>query len=174
MKWSHLRIRTKLQRKILPDEKNIFDNPADFTVSDTRPNTAEDDLTEEEQAARAAENHTCEGITVSGIDLPWYVQFQVESGESYEFKNEEKANIFQSYEFKLWDLKNNTEYEIPDGQYVSVTIPVKEGYEYSIEHLLAQRCNRDNRSKREWKHNGIQYPFLQPIWNCRLPPDHRR
>ena len=119
------------------DEKNIFDNPADFTVSDTRPNTAEDDLTEEEQAARAAENHTCEGITVSGIDLPWYVQFQVESGESYEFKNEEKANIFQSYEFKLWDLKNNTEYEIPDGQYVSVTIPVKEGYEYSIEHLLA-------------------------------------
>ena len=55
------------------DEKNIFDNPADFTVSDTRPNTAEDDLTEEEQAARAAENHTCEGITVSGIDLPWYV-----------------------------------------------------------------------------------------------------
>lgn len=119
------------------DEKNIFDNPADFTVSDTRPNTAEDDLTEEEQAARAAENHTCEGITVSGIDLPWCVQFQVESGESYEFKNEEKANIFQSYEFKLWDLKNNTEYEIPDGQYVSVTIPVKEGYEYSIEHLLA-------------------------------------
>ena len=118
------------------DEKNIFDNPADFTVSDTRPNTAEDDLTEEEQAARAAENHTCEGITVSGIDLPWYVQFQVESGESYEFKNEEKANIFQSYEFKLWDLKNNTEYEIPDGQYVSVTIPVKEGYKYSIEHLL--------------------------------------
>ena len=119
------------------DEKNIFDNPADFTVSDSRPNTAEDDLTEEEQAARAVENHTCEGITVSGIDLPWYVQFQVESGESYEFKNEEKANIFQSYEFKLWDLKNNTEYEIPDGQYVSVTIPVKEGYEYSIEHLLA-------------------------------------
>lgn len=119
------------------DEKNIFDDPADFTVSDTRPNTAEDDLTEEEQTARAAENHTCEGITVSGIDLPWYVQFQVESGESYEFKNEEKANIFQSYEFKLWDLKNNTEYEIPDGQYVSVTIPVKEGYEYSIEHLLA-------------------------------------
>ncbi|MEI3413491.1 MAG: hypothetical protein V8Q57_10090 [Blautia sp.] len=102
-----------------------------------KPNeTAEDNLTEEEQAARAAENHSCEGISVSGIDLPWYVQFQVSSGESYEFKNEEKASIFQAYEFKLWDLKNNTEYEIPDGQYVSVTIPVKEGYEYSIEHLL--------------------------------------
>ena len=119
------------------DEKNIFDNPVDFTASDGRPSTAEEGLTEEQQAERAAENHTCEGITVSGIDLPWYVQFQVESGENYEFKNEGKANIFQSYEFKLWDLRNNTEYEIPDGQYVSVTIPVKEGYEYSIEHLLA-------------------------------------
>ena len=119
------------------DQKNIFDNPLDFTTADTRPATAEDDLTEEEQAARAAQNHSCEGISVSGIDLPWYVQFQVTSGENYEFKNEDKATIFQSYEFKLWDLKNNTEYEIPDGQYVSVTIPVKEGYEYSIEHLLA-------------------------------------
>ena len=118
------------------DQKNIFDNPLDFTTADTRPATAEDDLTEEEQAARAAQNHSCEGISVSGIDLPWYVQFQVTSGENYEFKNEDNATIFQSYEFKLWDLKNNTEYEIPDGQYVSVTIPVKEGYKYSIEHLL--------------------------------------
>lgn len=117
-------------------EKNIFDNPLDFSTLEARTDTAEDNLTEEEQAARAAENHSCEGISVSGIDLPWYVQFQVSSGESYEFKNEEKASIFQAYEFKLWDLKNNTEYEIPDGQYVSVTIPVKEGYEYSIEHLL--------------------------------------
>ena len=117
-------------------ERNIFDNPLDFSALEARSDTAENDLTEEEQAVRAAENHSCAGISVSGIDLPWYVQFQVSSGESYEFKNEEKASIFQAYEFKLWDLKNNTEYEIPDGQYVSVTIPVKEGYEYSIEHLL--------------------------------------
>ena len=119
------------------DQKNIFDDPLDFSSSDSRSDSAEENLTEEEQAARAEENHNCDGISVSGIDLPWYVQFQVSSGENYEFRNEEKATIFQSYEFKLWDLKNNTEYEIPDGQYVSVTIPVKEGYEYSIEHLLA-------------------------------------
>ena len=117
-------------------EKNIFDNPLDFTVTDTRPNVAAEDLTEEEQAAIAVENHSCEEISVSGIELPWYVQFQVTSGENYAFKNEDKATIFQSYEFKLWDLKNDTEYEIPDGQYISVTIPVKEGYSYSIEHLL--------------------------------------
>ena len=58
-------------------EKNIFDNPLDFTVTDTRPNVAAEDLTEEEQAAIAVENHSCEGILVSGIELPWDVQFQV-------------------------------------------------------------------------------------------------
>ena len=44
--------------------------------------------------------------------------------------------IFQSFEFELWDLQNNTEYEIPNGEYISVTVPVKAGYEYTIEHLL--------------------------------------
>lgn len=44
--------------------------------------------------------------------------------------------MFQSYEFELWDLKNDTEYEVPDGEYVSVTVPVKAGYSYTIEHLL--------------------------------------
>ena len=44
--------------------------------------------------------------------------------------------MFQSYEFELWDLKNNTEYDVPDGEYVSVTVPVKAGYSYTIEHLL--------------------------------------
>lgn len=85
---------------------------------------------------RAALNHTCDGITVSGVNLPWYVQFRVSSGDSYQFTNESDAMIFQSYEFELWDLKNNTEYEIPNGDYISVTVPVKSGYQYTIEHLL--------------------------------------
>ena len=42
----------------------------------------------------------------------------------------------KSYEFELWDTQKNTEYEIPDGEYISVTVPVKAGYTYSIEHLL--------------------------------------
>ncbi len=117
------------------DPDNIFDN-ADTEVKDDRPATAEDDLTEEEMLQRAQENHSCDGISVSGIHLPWYVQFRATNGESYEFSNESQANIFRSYEFELWDLKNDTEYEIPDGEYISVTIPVREGYEYTIEHLL--------------------------------------
>lgn len=115
---------------------NIFDNPISPDEKDERPSDADEDLSDEEKEARAQMNHTCDGITVSGVNLPWYVQFRVSSGESYQFTNELDAMIFQSYEFELWDLKNNTEYEIPSGEYISVTVPVKAGYEYTIEHLL--------------------------------------
>lgn len=115
---------------------NIFDNPISPDEKDERPSDADEDLSDEEKEARAQMNHTCDGITVSGVNLPWYVQFRVSSGDSYQFTNESDAMIFQSYEFELWDLKNNTEYEIPSGEYISVTVPVKAGYEYTIEHLL--------------------------------------
>ena len=117
-------------------DDNIFDNPVLPDDKDDRPTDAEDSLSDEEKEERAALNHTCDGITVSGVNLPWYVQFRVSSGDSYQFTNESDAMIFQSYEFELWDLQNDTEYEIPSGEYVSVTVPVKSGYEYTIEHLL--------------------------------------
>lgn len=115
---------------------NIFDNPISPDEKDERPSDADENLSDEEKEARAQINHTCDGITVSGVNLPWYVQFRVSSGDSYQFTNESDAMIFQSYEFELWDLKNDTEYEIPSGEYISVTVPVKAGYEYTIEHLL--------------------------------------
>ena len=116
------------------DKDNIFDRKDE--EEDKRPQNAGTDLTETEKEQTAAQNHTCDGITVSGIDLPWYVQFRVSGGEDYEFTNEEDATIFKSYEFELWDTQKNTEYKIPDGEYISVTVPVKAGYTYSIEHLL--------------------------------------
>ena len=116
------------------DKDNIFDRKDE--EEDKRPQNAGTDLTETEKEQTAIQNHTCDGITVSGIDLPWYVQFRVSGGEDYEFTNEEDATIFKSYEFELWDTQKNTEYKIPDGEYISVTVPVKAGYTYSIEHLL--------------------------------------
>ena len=116
------------------NKDNIFDRKDD--TEDKRPQNAATDLTETEKEKIASQNHTCDGITVSGIDLPWYVQFRVSGGEDYQFTNEEDATIFKSYEFELWDTQNNTEYKIPDGEYISVTVPVKAGYTYSIEHLL--------------------------------------
>ena len=118
------------------DKDNIFDGKQKKISKDARPQKAEDNLTEEEKEEMASQNHSCNGISVSGINLPWYVQFRVASGENYEFTNEEAANLFKSYEFELWDTKNNTEYEIPDGEYLSVTVPVMAGYDYTIEHLL--------------------------------------
>ncbi|WP_253288327.1 hypothetical protein [Blautia sp. MSJ-19] len=118
------------------DKDNIFDGTEKDISADDREQTAEDDLSDEEKAQQAEINHTSNGITVSGINLPWYVQFRVASGENYEFTNELEANVFKSYEFELWDLKNDTEYKIPDGEYLSVTVPVKAGYDYTIEHIL--------------------------------------
>ena len=119
------------------DKDNIFDGTEKEIVPDQRAQTvAEEEPSDEEKIELAATNHTCNGISVSGINLPWYVQFRAASGENYEFSNEAEANLFKSYEFELWDLKNNTEYEIPDGEYISVTVPVKAGYDYTIEHLL--------------------------------------
>ena len=119
-----------------PDENtdNIFDRKDE--PEDKRPQNAATDITETEMEAIAQQNHTCDGITVSGIDLPWYVQFRVSGGDDYQFTNEEDAAIFKSYDFELWDTQKNTEYKIPDGEYISVTVPVKAGYTYSIEHLL--------------------------------------
>ena len=118
------------------DKDNIFDGKEKDIKEDTRSQEADDNLTDDQKEELASENHSCNGISVSGINLPWYVQFRVSNGDNYEFTNEEAANVFKSYEFELWDLKNNTEYQIPDGEYISVTVPVKAGYDYTIEHLL--------------------------------------
>lgn len=120
------------------DKDNIFDGTEKDITADDRAQSVEEDTepSDEEKAQIAEKNHTCNGISVSGINLPWYVQFRAASGENYEFTNEAEANVFKSYDFELWDLRNNTEYEIPDGEYLSVTVPVKAGYDYTIEHLL--------------------------------------
>ena len=118
------------------DKDNIFDAADKDIKEDNRSTDFVEDLTDAQKAELAEENHSANGITVSGIDLPYYVQFRVTSGDDYEFTNASEANVFQAYEFELWDLKNDTEYEVPDGEYVSVTVPVKAGYSYTIEHLL--------------------------------------
>lgn len=80
---------------------NIFDNPIQPEQKDDRPEDADDSISETEKEERADINHTCNGITVSGINLPWYVQFRVSSGDNYQFTNEDDAMIFQSYEFEI-------------------------------------------------------------------------
>ena len=120
------------------DKDNIFDGTEKDITKDDRDHSVEAtaEPSDEEKEQLAEVNHNCNGISVSGINLPWYVQFRVASGENYEFTNAAEANVFKSYEFELWDMKNNTEYEIPDGEYLSVTVPVKAGYDYTIEHIL--------------------------------------
>ena len=98
--------------------------------------TEEPILNTDEILAMGSDTRNSNGITITGGFLPWYVQFRVYSGDSLEYDNEGSANIFQSYEFELWDALNGVEYHIPDGETIVVTLPVKDGYTYSVEHIL--------------------------------------
>ena len=86
------------------DQKNIFDNPLDFTTADKTGKLLRTISQKKSRLQGLLRIIVVREFCIS-IDLPWYVQFQVTSGENYEFKNEDNATIFQSYEFKLWDLK---------------------------------------------------------------------
>ncbi len=113
--------------------KTIFDS---YTEEDTRSTEYGQDLTEEQKLEAAAANHTSNGIFVSGTNLPWYVQFTAKNEDYREFASAGTANIFASFRFELKDLSTGSDYEIPDGEYVSVNVPVKEGYNYTVEHIL--------------------------------------
>lgn len=118
-----------------PEVTEIPESPMELVEEEVRPDTVSEDMTYEEQAAAAALNHSSQGITVSADFLPWYVQFRVSDGSGFAFTNAEDASTFQAYEFKLWDLLNDTEYIIPEGETVQVTMPAISGYEYTIQHI---------------------------------------
>lgn len=115
--------------------ETIFDRTE--IEEDTRPEHADPVLTEAEKRAAGVENHICEGISVSGDHLPWYVQFRVSDGAEYQFSNQDGAELFKAYEFKLWDTMNDIEYVVPDGEYITIRMTVPEGYDYTVEHILA-------------------------------------
>lgn len=63
----------------------------DITADDRAQSVEEDtEPSDEEKAQIAEKNHTCNGISVSGINLPWYVQFRVASGENYDLPMKQK------------------------------------------------------------------------------------
>lgn len=116
--------------------KDIFNREIEYSKVDETSTIIYEDLSEEEKQKIAEENHCSNGVTVSGENLPWYVQFRAYEVEESMFSINSDANVFQCFEFELWDLLNDTEYVIPDGEYVSVSIPIIEGYEYTVEHIL--------------------------------------
>ncbi len=121
----------------LPDiSADIFNRDLVQAENDDRLVTIDEEISEEEKQRIAEENHSSNGITVTGNNLPWYVQFRAYEMEESQFSINADTNVFRGFEFELWDLRTNTEYEIPEGEYVSVIIPVLEGYTYTVEHIL--------------------------------------
>lgn len=121
----------------VPDTStDIFNRDLVQAENDHRLVMIDENISEEEKQRIAEENHCSNGITVTGNNLPWYVQFRAYEMEESQFSINADTNVFRGFEFELWDLRTNTEYEIPEGEYVSVIVPVLEGYTYTVEHIL--------------------------------------
>ena len=67
------------------------------------------------------------GVQVFADFLPFYVDLQVTYNEAVnELPDAGIGEILSAYELKLWDLKEDTEYKIPEGKKVKVLIPLPE------------------------------------------------
>ena len=67
------------------------------------------------------------GIRVEGDFLPYYVDLQVSYNEDLDqLPDAGIGQILSAYEIKLWDLKEDAEYTIPEGKKVRVMIPLPE------------------------------------------------
>ena len=67
------------------------------------------------------------GVQVSADFLPFYLDLQVTYNEAVnELPDAGIGEILSAYELKLWDLKEDTEYKIPEGKKVKVLIPLPE------------------------------------------------
>lgn len=67
------------------------------------------------------------GVRVEGDFLPYYVDLQVGYNEELDqLPDPGIGQILSAYEIKLWDLKEDEEYMIPEGKKVRVMIPLPE------------------------------------------------
>ncbi len=67
------------------------------------------------------------GVRVEGDFLPYYVDLQVSYNEELDrLPDAGIGQILSAYEIKLWDLKEDAEYTIPEGKKVRVMIPLPE------------------------------------------------
>lgn len=81
------------------------------------------------------------GVQVYGDFLPFYVDLQVSYNDAVdELPDAGIGQILSAYELKLWDLKEDEEYKIPEGKKVKVMIPLPENAncfsDLSIAHYL--------------------------------------
>ncbi len=81
------------------------------------------------------------GVQVFGDFIPYYVDLRVTYNEAVdELPDAGIGEILSAYELELWDLKEDKEYQIPEGKKVKVMIPLPENAncfsELSIAHYL--------------------------------------
>lgn len=81
------------------------------------------------------------GVRVEGDFLPYYIDLQVSYNQELDqLPDAGIGEILSAYEIKLWDLKEDQEYTIPEGKKVRVMIPLPENADdfsqLSVAHYL--------------------------------------
>ncbi|MGI6094175.1 MAG: hypothetical protein ACOYBL_01970 [Lachnospiraceae bacterium] len=91
-------------------------------VQELIPQNVKDDLTAAQEASKEILLN-CNGLKVTGEFLPWHVQFIAElRTDGALTEQQDVRTLLSSYDLKLWDLMTDTEYKIPEGQKVTVTM----------------------------------------------------
>lgn len=136
------------QKPTQPQEEQGTDSKEEVTIIPVEPTVPEEE--KQEQQNPSVENSAQPGklgevaqeapevipvgslIDESGVQvyadfLPFYVDLQVSYNDSVsQLPDAGIGEILSAYELKLWDLKNNTEYQIPEDKKVKVLIPLPE------------------------------------------------
>ena len=94
-------------------------------------------------------------VQVYGDFLPFYVDLQVTWNEAVnDLPDAGIGEILSAYELKLWDLKEDKEYELPEGKKVTVMIPLPDNAGEFSELAIAHYLGNNSYEYFSFSHDG--------------------
>ena len=130
---------TPVEEEKAPEKEETTEENVDYSAEQGKTGEVADKAPEAVPVGSLIDEAT--GVQVSGDFLPFYVDLQVSYNDAVsELPDAGIGEILSAYELKLWDLKENEEYKLPEGEKVKVLIPLPENAncysELSIAHYL--------------------------------------
>ncbi|HIX28224.1 MAG TPA: LPXTG cell wall anchor domain-containing protein [Candidatus Blautia stercoravium] len=130
---------TPIEEEKTPEKGETTEEDVDYSAEQGKTGEVADKAPEVVPVGSLIDETT--GVQVSGDFLPFYVDLQVSYNDAVsELPDAGIGEILSAYELKLWDLKENEEYKLPEGKKVKVLIPLPENAncysELSIAHYL--------------------------------------
>ena len=130
---------TPVEEEKAPEKEETTEENVDYSAEQGKTGEVADKAPEAVPVGSLIDEAT--GVQVSGDFLPFYVDLQVSYNDAVsELPDAGIGEILSAYELKLWDLKEDEEYKLPEGKKVKVLIPLPENAncysELSIAHYL--------------------------------------